>query len=574
MVLIGKTEISPNVILLWLMAIILASCSKDSEALVLSSEKSLLSYSIKEYPTMVFDGFSNNALTTKMDENNALNGLTAVFSVSSKSKLYVNGVEQSSGITVNNFSNMLSYKILAEDGSSSTFTVSIVGPANEAPIANAGKDRAYYLANTSGGATVDVLLDGSGSTDAEGELLNYQWTIDGNIIAVNEVSEIKLALGTYNIQLEVTDNEGLFSKDNVLVEVRQLGLYYPVDTGATDETKNVLNNLAAIAQSEQFAFGQEFPLSFQLNELSFDLSTSDCKDVTGDHPAVFGIDPHYMLYKSAAEKELHINEARAAYNNGSLVTFDFHQKSRTDGEIYYNNLTSDTDKSLMTDIVNDTNGAREWYFSEMDEVLEIINTDLGFTVVFRLFHEMNGNWFWWGTRTDNHSPQLYIEFYQMTVDYIKERTNHVIFSWSPDKVVDQSYYPGNDYVDIVGLDYYTPSNEGLKQALIALTSFAEENNKIAAFTETGQQQYHSTNPDFWTDNILSVVVEGGSDIKIAWVLSWFNAPWDSSQDNLFIPNASSPQEVKDDFIEFKNSDKTLFQADIRTKDIYTSKIDS
>lgn len=573
MVLIGKTEKSKYVFLLCLMIMILVSCSKDTKALVLSSEKSLLAYSIKEYPTMVFDGFSNNALTTKMDENKALNGLTALFSVSSKSKLYVNGVEQSSGITVNNFSNMISYKILAEDGSSSTFTVSIVGPANEAPIANAGEDRAYYLANTSG-TTVDVLLDGGGSTDAEGELLNYQWTIDGNVIAVDEVSEIKLALGTYDIQLEVTDDEGLFSIDNVLVEVRQLGHYYPVDIGATDETKNVLNKLATIAQSEQFAFGQEFPLSFQLNELSFDLSTSDCKDVTGDHPAVFGIDPHYMLYKSAAEKELHINEARAAYDNGSLITFDFHQKSRTDGEIYYNNLTSDTDKSLMTDIVNDTNGAREWYFSEMDEVLEIINTDLGFTVVFRLFHEMNGNWFWWGTRTDNHSPQLYIEFYQMTVDYIKERTNHVIFSWSPDKVVDQSYYPGNDYVDIIGLDYYIPSNEGLKQALIALTSFAEENNKIAALTETGQQQYHSTNPDFWTDNILSVVVEGGSDIKIAWVLSWFNAPWDSSQDNLFIPNASSPQQVKDDFIEFKNSDRTLFQADIRAKDIYTSKIDS
>ena len=154
-----------------------------------------------------------------------------------------------------------------------------------------------------------------------------------------------------------------------------------------------------------YAIRSYYALSFKLNGLRYDLITSDCKDVTGSHPGVYGIDPHYMLYKDAKQKQAHIDEAKKAYQDGSVVTFDFHQYSKNDRKIYMKDITTAQDKSLMYDVVNNKNGAREWFYGEMDQVIGIINNDLGFPVVFRLFHEMDGDWFWWGTKATNHSSQ-------------------------------------------------------------------------------------------------------------------------------------------------------------------------
>lgn len=550
-----------------ILVILLFSCSKDDpEETLLSAEKSLFSFSIKELPALVFSGFQNKALTSQLEQREDITNLTAVFNVSPKAKVLMNGVLQKSGNTLNNFNQTVTYTIIAEDETAVDFTVTINTIPNQDPTANAGEDQVVYIAVDK--TSEIITLDASNSTDPEGDALEYEWKIDDTVIGTSEILETELDLGIHTIGLRVKDAYGGFDETSIQIDLRMTGRYYPINENASEETRNVLNNIATLALSDKFAFGQEFPLSFQLNELDYDLTTSDCKDVSGDHPAVFGIDPHYMLYKSASERQLHIDEAKAAYANGAIVTFDFHQRSRIDGEINFNRITSTTDKSLLYDIVNDQNGSRSWYFNEIDEVLSIINNDLNFTVIFRLFHEMNGSWFWWGTQTENHSPALYVDFYRLTVDYIKQRTEHVLFAWSPDKVIDESYYPGDVYVDVVGLDYYRPSKNELKQSLIDLTLFAERHNKVAALTETGQQQYHSNNMDFWTDNILSVIEEGGQDIKIAWVLAWFNAPWDSGLDNLFIPNSQSPQDVKDDFIQFKNSRKTLFMNDVQALDLY------
>lgn len=554
-------------VVFFLILVLLYSCSSDSdEKMYLSSNKSLLAFSIKEFPDLSFSGLSLGQLIATMSTTTEVTKLTAVFEVSQGATVYVGETLQKSGTTTNDFSDKVTYTIKAEDGSTVNFTVTINPYTNQPPIAIAGSDLILYL--PAAAETITVPLDASGSTDPENEGLDYAWLLDDTIIANTQQVEVVLGLGIHEIILNVTDPEGASNTDTITIEVRELGVYAPIDSGATLQTQNVLRNLAALAYGETFAFGQEFPLSFQLNALNYDLNTSDCKDVSGDHPAVFGIDPHYMLYKGASERQLHIDEAKGAYENGSIVTFDFHQQSKTDGQIYYDQLTADTDKSLVYDIVNDLNGSKDWYFNEMDMILDIINNDLGFTIILRPLHEMNGGWFWWGTETANHSPELYIALYQMTVDYIKERTDHVLFAWSPNYPFDESYYPGDSYVDVVGIDYYTPTDTNLKQVLIELTNFAEQHQKIAALTETGQQNYIFENTDFWSDSILSVIEDGGSDIRIAWALGWFNAPWDNSQSNLFIPNAQSPQDAKDDFIAFRNNPKTLFQEDIKALNMY------
>lgn len=537
------------------------SCKKEDDKSPLNELKQ---FEIKEMD--VSFKIVNNIASAMVPSSTNLEDLTILFEVSEKAKVYVGDEIQESGVSRHDFSSALELIVEAENGNRNTYTVVVGKKPNTKPVANAGENQILYLLE--GQTMVNVKLDGSASFDADGDIHAYYWKLGGNEIASGVEAEVALGVGTHTVVLTVEDILGDVDSDEATIDIREVGQYTPVDLGATQATKNLLMNLGKIADGPEFIFGQEFPMSFKLNSLRNDLSTSDSKEVTGDHPGVFGIDPHYILYKTASEAQLHIDEAKYAYNNGAVVTFDFHQQSKSDHKIYIKDITSASDKSLMYDVVNDLNNSRAWFFDELDQVIGIINNDLNFPVVWRLFHEMDGDWFWWGSAATNHSKQLYVDFYKLTADYIKDRTNFVLFAWSPNRNLDIQYYPGDAYVDIVGVDIYDADGSFVKQRLIELSDFSLNHNKIAALTEVGRNNFIANDPDFWSDTILKSIKDGGSSIKIAWVLGWFNAPWKSSQDDLFIPNSASNNSVKTDFINFKNDTQTLFLEDVKLLKMY------
>ena len=531
----------------------------------INKDGKILNYKIVELPNASFT-IEDLKISAKVPHGTNLSNLTALFTLTDNAQLYVGGTLQVSEKTKNSFTQPLEYSLKDGSGETKAYLVTINEEKNIAPVAKAGADQNHSLFSPE--ASKKVVLDASKSTDEDGEIVNYKWHEGSTLLGEGVKLEAELPLGKHTITLTVKDNFGLTHTDDVTITIQRMSAYIPIDVNATQETKNLFNNLAKIAHSDQFIFGQEFPMSFKLNGTRNDLSTSDSKEVAGDHPGVFGIDPHYMLYKSAADRQLHINEAKYAHDNGAVVTFDFHQQSRYDNSIYMANITTAKDKSLMYDIVKDLNGSRTWYYNEIDQVISIINNDLNFPVVWRLFHEMDGNWFWWGSAATNHSKQLYIDFFKLTVDHIKNKTNLVLFAWSPNREFTADYYPGDNYVDIVGVDIYDTDGFNMQQTLIKLTNFSLEHNKIAVLSEVGRNKYINEAHDFWTKTILKPIKEAGSSIKIAWVLSWFNAPWKSSQDDLFIPNKESSTKAKNDFIEFKNDKQTLFLEDVKSMKMY------
>ncbi|MBR3965739.1 MAG: hypothetical protein IKJ91_01545 [Clostridia bacterium] len=88
--------------------------------------------------------------------------------------------------------------------------------------------------------------------------------------------------------------------------------------------------------------------------------------------------------------------------------------------------------------------------------------DLGIPVTWRPFHEMNANWFWWGVSVNgktidaSYFSDLWIYMYEY---YEKMGLDDIVWVYSPNNAngfIDVMYtYPGDDYVDIVGLDWYT-----------------------------------------------------------------------------------------------------------------------
>ena len=85
--------------------------------------------------------------------------------------------------------------------------------------------------------------------------------------------------------------------------------------------------------------------------------------------------------------------------------------------------------------------------------------EYGAPVILIPFEEMNGDWYPWSGTKNNNSPQKHILAYRHVRDLFKDVAN-VKFGWTinndsvPDTLANQpgAYYPGNDYVDYVGVN--------------------------------------------------------------------------------------------------------------------------
>jgi hypothetical protein len=99
---------------------------------------------------------------------------------------------------------------------SDSMTVTVV---NEAPVANAGPDQAVSFK----GKTTTVTLDGSASSDPEGGVLSYLWTLDGQTVGTGAVVQVDVPAGTHTFTLTVTDDHGATAVDTVVVTATKGG---------------------------------------------------------------------------------------------------------------------------------------------------------------------------------------------------------------------------------------------------------------------------------------------------------------------------------------------------------------
>ncbi|MGH9800627.1 MAG: IPT/TIG domain-containing protein [Blastocatellia bacterium] len=79
-------------------------------------------------------------------------------------------------------------------------------PANRAPVAVANTLATPITAPDDTGAT--IALDGSASSDPDGDALSYSWTDQGIPIATTAVANVKLPIGNHLIALTVSDGKG------------------------------------------------------------------------------------------------------------------------------------------------------------------------------------------------------------------------------------------------------------------------------------------------------------------------------------------------------------------------------
>lgn len=375
--------------------------------------------------------------------------------------------------------------------------------------------------------------------------------------------------------MSCTNNNNKLSKTESLMDKDQY---------KNTETQILYNNLKKLGESKNIMFGIANPVSINYlgGPKNYDTETSDCKDITGSHPAYHESD--LMWYSDISFKRNDIMAMKKAYNRGAVIGYCWHMRGRNSHSFYNTENGEPTnDKYLVKEILElddrQKNHALDWYLSDFDSVAIPVFNELDCPIVFRPLHEMNGGWFWWGNQ--NCTPDEYIKLFRLTVDYLRSKNiDNLLIAWSVNVDADFNYYPGNEYVDILGLDSYEPGIapwnpvEKFVKNLAILANYAKNNGKVAALTETGCRKDNNGNftypdmyPEFWTNNIVKPILADSAASKIAWIMSWYGGDWKhDEQGQIYTPykGMNRPNSVAAiaDFIDVYNNNNILFENNL------------
>lgn len=312
----------------------------------------------------------------------------------------------------------------------------------------------------------------------------------------------------------------------------------------------------AIGHQDDMAYGIDW-----FHRDAPDSVQSDVKLLTGSLPAVFGFDIAGIENDDSLNidnipfttmRELMIH----AYKSGGIVTVSWHADNPVSGGDSWD--VKPAVSSLLRD--SSTKAKVELWHSRVATFLKTVKyKGKPIPIVFRPWHEMNGHWFWWGD--PNASNEDYKELWKETVRQLRDKhgLNNLLYAYSPntlDSKIDYlKYYPGDEYVDILGIDVYDFDNrdgyvESVKANLEIVREVAQEKDKLYAFTETGLERIGKEN---WFNNLYS----GIEDTGITWILFWRNA----TRKHHYVPFKGHSAEA--DFKKFSEQPKTLLLKDLQ-----------
>jgi hypothetical protein len=349
--------------------------------------------------------------------------------------------------------------------------------------------------------------------------------------------------------------------------------YGPADKSATAETVNLLSGMKAVTE-KGIMFGHQDDLAYGIG-WTYPDGESDVRRVCSDYPAVYGMDLGHIEHMATANLDtVPFNEmrlfAKEIYKRGGIITFSWHADNPFTGGNAW-----DISSDRVVASVLPGGESHEKYKSWLDNVASFFAslTDehgVAIPVLFRPYHEHTGSWFWWGQKLC--TTDEFIALWRFTVDYLHNEKNvhNLLFAYSSagditDKEQYLERYPGDEYVDLVGFDYYQMSGvtnqsftDAVNRVLGIVTGVAEEHGKIAALTEAGYESIPDST--WWTGTLWSAI----KNHKISYVLVWRNS--NNIPGHFYAPYPGHVSEK--DFIDFYNLPGTLFQKDLTGLEIY------
>ncbi|MBE2272188.1 MAG: hypothetical protein IAE80_28395 [Anaerolinea sp.] len=185
-------------------------------------------------------------------------------------------------------------------------------------------------------------------------------------------------------------------------------------------------------------------------------------NLTGQYPALTGMD----CATPAGMNEV-VRYMTDMWNAGSLVTLSCHFRNPWTGRSANDWQNTDTpdqwDRRNVRDLTIPGSPGYDAWIAILDNLaahLQVLE-DRGVVVMWRPLHELNGSWFWWGAQ----APADFTAFWRHMFDYFTnvKGLNNLLWVYSPNTSISNppvlANYPGNDVVDMVGLDEYSSLTE-------------------------------------------------------------------------------------------------------------------
>lgn len=318
------------------------------------------------------------------------------------------------------------------------------------------------------------------------------FTSENNIFSDYTVSAVSLTKGDHNIR--IITSWGWIELDKITVKTGA-----KISNSTYNVTSSLVNKNSTANTKKLYSFlkdsygkyvitGQQCDGGINGNEFKA------IKNLTGDYPALLGLDlmdytPSRTAFGASSSA---VEKAIEFANKGGIVTFCWHWNAPTE---YLNSTANSSDgwwggfytQSSKFDIAKVMNGQDAKGKKLLDRDIKEIAKQLkrlekaGVPVIWRPLHEASGGWFWWGAKGSDAYKKLWKYLYkELTNTY---GCNNLIWVYNGQSA---DWYPGDEYVDIVGEDIYPgnhvydPQVSRFKQAI----NYGSK-TKITALTENG-----------------------------------------------------------------------------------------
>lgn len=179
-----------------------------------------------------------------------------------------------------------------------------------------------------------------------------------------------------------------------------------------------------------------------------------------------------------------VNNSEIWWQNNGIVSIMWHWRDplKLTDQFYTEGTTFDVSK------INDINSQEyKSMIADIDIIAGYLKqlNDLNIPVLWRPLHEAAGRWFWWGAKGAAPCKALWVLMYDRLTNH--HGLNNLIWVWTSDAAGEASeWYPGDEYVDIIGMDIY-PGERQHGSQYIAFNKVKElyGGRKIIALSECG-----------------------------------------------------------------------------------------
>lgn len=261
--------------------------------------------------------------------------------------------------------------------------------------------------------------------------------------------------------------------------------YKPVNKNADKNTCELLERLYTIVDEGKIMSGLHHN-KLRMPRYREDLNRIDAA-VPGAIPMVWGGD---VAWDAAEVVRMAIDHHKRGY----VIAISWHAARPFDkGMVNFKQQTQGKfSAEQWEELVTEGTEMHKMWIEQVDSIAGYLRAlqlnDI--PVLWRPFHEMNGEWFWWG---DRRGEKGFAVLWQMLYDRLTNyhHLNNLIWVWNPNnprkhpvdkKMGYELYYPGDKYVDVLAADVY--HREWFQDTHDQLVELGKE--KLVALGEVGE----------------------------------------------------------------------------------------